>query len=159
MEYNPNNNPYNQPGGNPYMPPNSNGYPGQRQYIRNPGKPLATASMILGIVSIVTMFTVYIPFICGSLAIVLAILSKGYGKKMLTTARVGIGTGIGGIVLIASVVGSLVAMILSLSGDDLVNFGRQMDRQFEQQTGQELEDVFGQSYEDIMKQYAELMGK
>lgn len=152
MEYNSNNNPYTQPGGNYY--PN-----GQRQPIRNPGRAMATASMILGIVSIVSILTVYVPIICGSLAIVLAILSKGYGKKMLPSARVGVGTGIGGIVLIFSIVGSLVAMILSLSREDLITFGRQMDQQFERQTGQELEDVLGQSYEDIMEQYAEIMGK
>lgn len=152
MEYNSNNNPYIGPGGGPY--------PGeQRQPIRNPGKAMATASMILGIVSIFSMLTVYIPVICGSLAIVLAILSKGYGKKMLPSAKVGVGTGIGGVVLIFSIVGSLVAMILSLSRDDLITFGRQMDQQFERQTGQELEDVLGQSYEDIMEQYAEIMGK
>ena len=61
--------------------------------------------------------------------------------------------------LIFSIVGSLVAMILSLNRDDLITFGRQMDQQFERQTGQELEDVLGQSYEEIMKQYAEAMGK
>lgn len=152
MEYNSNNNPYIGPGDGPY--------PGEkRQPIRNPGKAMATASMILGIVSIFSMLTVYIPVICGSLAIVLAILSKGYGKKMLPSAKVGVGTGIGGVVLIFSIVGSLVAMILSLSRDDLITFGRQMDQQFERQTGQELEDVLGQSYEDIMEQYAEIMGK
>ena len=151
MEYNSNNNPYIQPG-DPYPG-------GQMQPVRNPGRAMATASMILGIVSIVSMLTVYIPVICGSLAIVLAILSKGYGKKMLPGAKVGIGTGIGGIMLIFSIVGSLVAMILSFNRDDLITFGRQMDQQFERQTGQELEDVLGQSYEEIMKQYAEAMGK
>lgn len=152
MEYQSNNNPYIQPGNSPYSG-------NQMQPIRNPGRAMATASMILGIVSIFSMLTVYIPVICGSLAIVLAILSKGYGKKMLAGAKVGVGTGIGGIVLIFSVVGSLVGMILSLNRDDLISFGRQMDQQFERQTGQELEDILGQSYEDIMAQYAEIMGK
>lgn len=152
MDYNNNNNPYMQQNNNYY----SNG---QRQYIRNPGQTMAIMSMILGLISIFTVFTVYLPIICGSIAILFAILSKGYGKKLLTTAKVGIGTAIGGAALVIIVTGSLAAMILSLNGDTLVEFGRQMDRQFENQTGQELEDILGQSYEDIMKEYAETMGK
>jgi len=144
----------------PSMGSNDHHYPdGQRQFIRNPGQGMATASMILGLAAIFTLFTVYIPFICGNLAIILAILSKGYGKKMLSTAKIGIGTALGGIALIITVVCSAVVLILSLSGDDLISFGRQMDQQFESQTGRELEDVLGESYEDIMKTYAELMGK
>lgn len=142
------------------MQQNNNYYSnGQRQYIRNPGQTMAIMSMILGLISIFTVFTVYLPIICGSIAILFAILSKGYGKKLLTTAKVGIGTAIGGAALVIIVTGSLAAMILSLNGDTLVEFGRQMDRQFENQTGQELEDILGQSYEDIMKEYAETMGK
>lgn len=150
MDYN-NNNPYTQQNNNYY----SNG---QGQFIRNPGQALATVSMILGLASIFTIFTVYIPIICGSLAIVLAILSKGYGKKMLGTARIGIGTAIGGMALVIAVIGSLTALLLSSSGDTLVKFGQQMDQQFEEQTGQKLEDVLGTSYEDIMKGYAESLG-
>lgn len=146
MDYNNNNNPYTQPNNNFY----SNN---PNQYIRNPGQTMATAAMVLGVASIFTMFTVYIPFICGSLAIVFAILSKGYGKKMLAAAKIGIGTAIAGIVLIATIVGSVSAMLFSLSSEDLVNLGRQLDQQFESQTGRELEDILGTSYEDLMKEY------
>lgn len=139
---------------------NNNNYPdGQRQLIRNPGQTLAIASLALGIASIFTMFTVYIPLICGSIAIVLAILSKGYGKKLLTAAKIGIGTAIGGMALVITIIGSLVALLLSCDGNTLVEFGKQMDQQFEQQTGQNLEDLLGTSYEDIMQEYAEALGK
>lgn len=131
----------------------------QGPVLRNPGQSMATASMVLGIVSLFTLFTVYIPLVCGGLAVILAILSKGYGKKMLLTARVGIGTAVGGVVLISSIVFSLVGVLLSSSGDELVNFGKAMDKQFEQQTGRELEDILGQSYEDIMRDYTEILGK
>ncbi len=147
--YNNNNNTYNQP--------NNNYNDGQP--FRNPGRGMAMASMILGVACFFTLFTVYIPIVCGSIAIILAILSKGYGKKMLTTAWVGIGSAIGGMLLIASLVGSVAGMLLSSSREDLINFGRQMDQQFEQQTGRELEELFGQSYEDVMKAYSEMMGK
>lgn len=144
---------------NPYTQQNNNAYSDrQRQFIRNPGQALATVSMILGLASIFTVFTVYIPVICGSLAIVLAILSKGYGKKMLGSAKIGIGTGIGGMALVITIVGSLTALLLSSSGDTLIQFGQQMDQQFEEQTGQKLEDILGSSYEDIMKNYANTLG-
>ncbi|MDE6202177.1 MAG: hypothetical protein K2O16_01080 [Lachnospiraceae bacterium] len=144
---------------NPYVQQNHDYSNGTGQYIRNPGQTMATVSMVLGVLSIFTMLTVYIPFVFGSLAILFAILSTGYGKKMLATAKIGIGTGIGGMAVVTAVVGTLVATILSSSGDSLTNFGRQMDQQFEHQTGQSFEDIFGQSYEDIMKDYAEMMGK
>ena len=143
----------------PYTEQNQNNQYAQGPIGRNPGQSMATASMILGLISLFTVFTVYIPLICGSIAIILAVLSKGYGKKMLAYAKVGIGTAIGGVALIASIIFSLVGILLSSSGDDLVNFGRAMDKQFEQQTGRELEDILGQSYEDIMKSYTEIMGK
>lgn len=143
----------------PYEGPNQNNQYAQGPVLRNPGQSMATASMVLGVIGLFTIFTVYIPLICGSLAIILAVLSKGYGKKMLIAARVGIGTAIGGVVLISTIIFSLVGLLLSSSGDDLVNFGRAMDKQFEDQTGMELEDILGQSYEDIMKNYTEILGK
>lgn len=120
---------------------------------RNPGQTMATVSMILGVVSIFTLFTVYIPLVCGSIAVVLAILSKGSFKKMLTTAKVGIGTAIGSIALLFVMIASFSAMLLSTSGDTLIKFGQQIDQQFKEQTGQEIEDILGMSYEDIMREY------
>ncbi|MCI8978894.1 hypothetical protein D5282_17700 [bacterium 1xD8-48] len=144
---------------NPYTGQNQNNQYAPEPVLRNPGQSMATASMILGVVGLFTIFTVYIPLICGGLAVILAILSRGYGKKMLLAARVGIGTAIGAVVLICSIIFSLVGILLASSGDDLVNFGKAMDEQFEQQTGIELEDILGQSYEDIMRDYTEIMGK
>ena len=152
MDYNYNNNPYTQPN-NQYNPNNQN------QFIRNPGQTMAMVSLILGIASIFTILTVYLPLILGSIAIVLAILSKGYGKKMLATAKAGIGTAIGGIALIAVVFGSVISLFFSLSGDQLVEFVRQIDEMFEQQTGQDIEDIAGTSYEEIMKTFSEIIGK
>ena len=146
MDYNNNNNPYTQQNNNYYSS-------GQGRPVRNPGQTMATMAMVLGLASIFTMFTIYIPLICGSLAVVFAILSKGYGKKMLAAAKIGIGTAIAGIALIVTILGSVSAMLLSLSSEDLVNLGRELDQQFESQTGRELEEVLGTSYEDIMREY------
>ena len=143
----------------PYEGPNQTSQYTQGPVLHSPGQSMATASMILGLVSLFTLFTVYIPLICGSLAVILAVLSKGYGKKMPLTARVGVGTAVGGVTLIMTLLFTLTRILLSSSGDDLVNFGKAMDEQFEQQTGIELEDILGQSYEDIMRDYTEIMGK
>lgn len=145
---------------NPYIRSNNNyDSNGQNPFIRNPGQTMATVSLVLGIASIFTMLTVYLPIILGSLAIVLAILSKGYGKKMLAAARVGFGTAVGGMALILTIVGFFVGLFLSSSGDELIEYGREQDMKFERQTGQKVEDITGISYEDIMKMYAEMMGK
>lgn len=149
MDYNHNNSPYTPPN-HPY---DSNG---QHQFIRNPGQTMAMASLILGIASIVTLFSIYLPIILGSIAIILAILSKGYGKKMLSTAKAGVGTAIGGMVLIIAIFGSVISLFLSMTGDELVEFGRQVDKQFKQQTGMDIEELTGTSYEEIMQQYAEM---
>ena len=152
MENNNYNNPYTQLNDQePYNRP--------QPPFRNQGMTMATVSMILGLGSIFTMFTVYLPLILGSLAILFAILSKGYGKKMVAAAKIGIGTAIGGLALVITVAGTAVGIIFSLSKDSMVQFGQAMDQQFEEQTGMSLEDVAGQSYEELMRDYAELLGK
>lgn len=147
MDHN-NYNPYSQQN-NQYQPGNYNGF------YRNPGQTMATVSMILGIISILTLLTVYIPFICGSIAIVLAILSKGSFNKMLASAKIGIGTAIGSMSLVIVMIVSLTSMIMSAGSDTLIKFGQQIDQQFKEQTGQDVEDVFGISYEDLMREYVE----
>jgi len=138
----------------------NNGYNYKQQQIsRNPGIAMATISMIFGLGSIITVFTVYLPLILGSLSILFAILSRGYGRKLLTGAKIGIGTAIGGMALVFTITFSLVGLILGSSRETMLDFGQQMDQQFEDQTGVSPEDILGESYEDIMKQYADLMGK
>lgn len=153
MDYNQNN-PYQQQNYNPDS---------QSRSIRNPGQTLATVSMILGILSIFTVFGVYPPFICGSIAIVLAILSKGYGQKMLSIAKAGIITAASGMAIVCMVFGLVISITIgflsSLTGEQMVEFGKYMDDQIESQLGWDTEDLAGTSYEDIMKTYADLMGK
>lgn len=152
MDYNRNNNPYPQPD-NPYNPGR------QPQLIRNPGQTMAMVSLFLGITSVFTVFTLYLPTILGSIAIVLAILSKGYGKRMLSIATAGIGAAIGGITLIVVIYSYVISLFLSMSGDELIKFGRQMDEQIEQQFGQDVETLTGTSYEEIMEIYVEMTEK
>lgn len=153
MDYNNNgynnNNPYTQQN-NPYNSPNP------RPGIQNPGQTMATIAMVLGLASVFCIFTVYLPMVFGSIAIILAILSKGYGKKMLATAKIGVGTAIGGLSMVLLLIASVFTLFMS-NTDILIDQGRQLDEQFERQTGQKLEDYLGKSYEDIMREYAELL--
>ena len=137
---------------NPQSPYRSCSFP-------NPGNTMAIVSLILGIGCVGTIFTVYLPFVLGSLAIIFAILSKGYGKKMLGTAKAGIGISIAGIILVSAMISALVGVILSSSRDTLIRFGQQVDQQLESQTGLDPEDILGTSYEEIMREYADLLNK
>ena len=58
-----------------------NRYNGVDYSCRNPGMAMATASLLLGLASFFTIMTVILPFICGGLAILFALLSKGIGQQ------------------------------------------------------------------------------
>ena len=105
-----------------------NRYNGVDYSCRNPGMAMATASLLLGLASFFTIMTVILPFICGGLAILFALLSKGYGKKLLTQAKIGIICGI----------------------------GQQYDELIEDTYGESTEDIYGTSFEDMMKEYTVL---
>lgn len=148
MDYNNNNNSYTSQN-NQYYSQNP------QPNMRSPGQTMATVSMILGLASVFCVFTIYLPLILGSIAILLAILSKGYGKKMLAIAKIGVGTAIGGLTMVIALFVSFFTL-LTANSDILIERGRLLDEQFERQTGQKLEDYFGKSYEDILREYTEL---
>ena len=59
---------------------------------KEPANSLAVASMVLGILALITIFTVYLPIILGSLSIILALLSRGGSLKMHNNAHSGVVT-------------------------------------------------------------------
>lgn len=126
----------------------------------NANNGFAFAALILGVCSLLSLFTVYLPLILGSLAIIFAILSKGYGKKMVTAAKVGFGTAIGSlsflVCLIGAVLGSIYLLLASYTPAQLIKLGRNMDDQIESQIGMSTEDMFGTSYEELMEMLVSL---
>lgn len=50
-------------------------------------KTMASAAAILSVISISTVCCVYIPFVCGSLGIILALLSRGGERTMSPNAK------------------------------------------------------------------------
>ena len=120
----------------------------------------AFASLILGVSALFSLFTVYLPLILGSLAILFALLSKGYGKKMVTTAKIGFISAITGLSLILSIlvvcITSLYLLFATCTDDQLLRYGTQLDQAVEMQLGQSTEEMFGTSYEDIIGQLVTL---
>ncbi len=111
----------NQPG-TPYNhnPYDNNNYPyynrGNYQLpVAEPGSSLAKAAMIVGIIAIVSCFTftVYPPFILGSIAITLALLSKGRRPKLFSNAKTGIICAVSGIALNTIIVTSIVYLVFT----------------------------------------------
>ncbi len=74
--------------------PNSQGY----QNKRNPN--LATAAIVLSVIGLVTPYFVYTTLVCGTLGIILGLLSKGGEPKMDTSGKVAVILGILSLILV-----------------------------------------------------------
>lgn len=135
-------------------PDNESPYRHPDYTIHNPGLTMATFSLFLGLGALFTTLTVFLPLALGGLAILFALLSKGYGKKMLTQAKIGLGCGITSFAIVVVMFLSSFAMIFS-NPDILVDFGKQYDAACEEIYGQSSEDLFGYSFEDMMEEYAD----
>jgi len=107
-------------------------------YKKEPNQSLYTASMVLGILTFVSMvmMTVYLPFIFGGLAIIMAILSRGDKAELHKSAKIGIITGIVGMVLNVLVVGGSVYAVFH----NPVLY-EQFDKTVEQMYGESFEDL------------------
>ena len=147
-----------------FMYNNENEYPGTSFEYNNGFAPgnngFAFAALILGVSALFSLFTVYLPLILGSLAILFALLSKGYGKKMAATAKIGFISAITGLSLILSLLAvgitSLYLLFATSTDDQLLHYGSQIDQAIEMQLGQSTEEMFGTSYEDMMEQLVAL---
>lgn len=114
-----------------------------------PGQKLANAAMVLGIISILStiLMTIYIPMILGTIAIILAILSRGLKSHMAGQAMTGLVCGIGGLLMNLGILVSSLMFIFS-HPELLQDAARTYDTQFEIIYGESTEDVLGQSLED-----------
>ncbi|MCM1388250.1 MAG: hypothetical protein NC231_13060 [Bacillus sp. (in: Bacteria)] len=142
---------------NPYpygSNPAPNGYPNMDPYYNRsayrlpspePGSSLANAAMVLGIIAIASCFTftVYPPFILGSIAIVLALLSKGRRPKFFSKAKTGIICAASGFIINTALV--VCAMVLLSTDSD---FRNEVNRTFEEQYGISFDEVI----EEIMEE-------
>lgn len=119
---------------NPYT---NNSYP--RTPVRPGGDGLATAAMVLGILSVVTAMslTLYPSLILGSIGIVLALLSKGRSPKLITKARIGTICAIAGILF----TGSVFITTVKAAYDNPELLEQALDN---------FEEQYGMSYEELI---------
>lgn len=97
---------------NPNYSYNMNHMP-QRNYMDKRSTGLATASIALGIVSIVTFCCLYAALPCGALAIILGLLSRGGEMTFSTTGKIGIILGIVGLVITIALYAFVIVMMVT----------------------------------------------
>ena len=126
----------------------NNNYSYHEQPTYPTGQALATAAMIAGIVSVVTIWTLYLPIIVGGLGVIFAFLSLGFEKKFSSSAKTG---------LFFSISGLLVCIILLIVGttyllnnpDRFLEMAQQLDRMGASE--------FGLSYEESVWQMLDML--
>lgn len=124
---------------------NNSPYREQDGFERKPISPqaesngMAKASKICGIISVVSIITlmIYPAIILGSVAIILALLSRGKEKRLPDKARTGLTTGIVAIVVNIVVVGGAVAILFS-------------DGAYKQQLNSMCAEMYGQTFDDMI---------
>lgn len=131
---------YNNNGYNPYY--------GRYSYpvnVTEPGSKLASAAMVLGIISLISCFTftIYPAFITGSIAIVLALLSKGRRPKLFGKARTGIICAVAGLITNTVLITCCIVMIFT--NDEI---RAQVNHTFEEQYGQTFDEMLEEILED-----------
>lgn len=142
----------------------SNGQPGESQgfwpngqprgyyipsYPPEPKNNFAIAAMVLGIASLVSICTVFLPLPLGALGVLFAILGRRHGKKLPSAAVSG---------LITSLIGMTCGLVILISAFTVsLNMLKpenrdQLNQMFEQTYGMD----FDEYYDQYMKQLEEL---
>ncbi len=106
----------------------------------DPPNAFATAAKVLGIIALVSVFafTVYPPLILGSLAIILALLSRGASFQFHTSAKIGIRT---------SLIALGIDIVLVAASFGLV-YG---NPEFLEELDDDFQEIYGMSYEEMME--------
>lgn len=128
-----------------HQPPNTPNYNGQQPYVPWSYDPsqqqgrrangFAVASLILGILAVLTICTVYLPWIFGSLSILFALLSKGKETHMHSLAYSG-------------TVVSFIALVISVLFISFVFSALVHDELFQQEFNAAYESIYGESFEE-----------
>ncbi len=146
MDYQPRN-PQGGPNGYPPYPPY--GAPMQPYLGKPKGDSMATASMILGIITLASMLILQftIPFVLGGIGIVLAILSRGSAKHLAGKAKAG---------LICCIVGLSLDIVLIVSAVCLVLALPHLPKEYQEEVNKACEEQYGVSYDEMMEEFYEM---
>lgn len=82
---------------------------------------MATAAMVLGIISLVTSCCLYIAIPVGAIGIILALLSKGYEPRLSSRGKTGLGLSLGGFAV-------SIAMILFILFSNTIYDGKSFEK-------------------------------
>jgi len=146
MDYQPNGSQNGTGNGyNPYNPYNPYGTPLQPAPVKPRGESMATASMILGILSLagLLLLRMSLPFTLGGVGIILAILSRGSARKMLGRAKAGI---------ICCIVALTLDVALCISAVYLVFALPRIAPELMDDVNKVCEEQYGVSYEEMMEE-------
>lgn len=150
MDYQPHN-PQGGPGGYPPYPP----YPPYgaplRPVIKPKGDRMATASMILGIITLASLvlLRVSVPFFLSGVGIILAILSRGGAKRMQGKAKAG---------MICCIVGLSLDIVLCVSAVYLVFALPKISPELTEEVNKVCEEQYGISYDEMMEEIYDMFG-
>ena len=126
----------------PYIqkPNGENNSPNINSINQNLPNTFAKTAMVLGIIAILSVFTftVYPAMIFGSLAIILAVLSKGMDKKMHKNAGTGVITGIIALVINVIIIAASFYMVFTKT-------------EYRQQLNNVYESLYGESFDDMLE--------
>lgn len=119
-----------------------------------PTSKFATASMILGIGSLVCLCTIFLPLFLGALGILFAVLSKRRGRKMETAAVTGaVTSSVGmGLSLIVCIV-SLASAFFMLQPDNRGRLNALYEESFGMTYDEYIEELYG---EEMLEQMNDL---
>lgn len=102
---------------------------------------MASLACIMGLLSIVLLQTVLLPLFLGSIAIIIAILSKGYEKKMVKAAKIGFITSLVGITLTIGISSASVWMYFNNDA-----YRAEKNEIFQEMTGMTIEEYYNSYY-------------
>lgn len=118
-----------------------------------PANGLAIASMVLGVIALVSFFTftIYPPIIFGSLSIILALLSRGGSLKMHSKAQNGIIASVVALGCDVAVFAMAFALIFNMGGSFESIYGMSYEEMIEGMENGTLdyEDIYNNVYENM----------
>lgn len=104
----------------------------------------AVASLVMGILAMVTLCTIYLPIILGSLSIIFAILSKGSNKHMPGISHAGIITAVSGITLSFVTIGATIFILFTNPA---------FYQEYKEELNRVLTQQYGITYDELMEEY------
>ncbi|MCR1843442.1 DUF4190 domain-containing protein [Murimonas intestini] len=150
---------YHEPNGNGYQNGSGqyNGFGGGiygNNYQQAPPNGMATAAMILGIISLVTSCCFYLAIPLGVIGVILAVLSQGSDRTLPPRAKSGLWLAVAGAALSLFLTVASVASTFSRYGvDGFIDMLRQYEQFYEGQSGQDGEISNYNDMKDWLEDY------